>query len=269
MVAPLQFEAGQKFGELTVVRRDDGSTRWLCACSCGKSTSVAAAKLKSGHTKSCGHLLYVGRPKTHGDTESREYRIWTDMLQRCFNPKRRFYSRYGGRGITVCDRWRNDYAAFLADMGRTPFPDAQIDRTNNDGDYEPGNCRWVSRTENMRNRGNARFVEYGGRRLRLFEWSEELGVPTRLLQVRFHRGWTDEEIITGVRAPVASEPKPNARLITHDGETRPIQEWAKRIGLPVKTLQTRYDRGWSHSEIVVGKRNKGEHNDAQLHTAHN
>lgn len=255
MVAPLQFEAGQKFNELTVVRREDGSTRWLCECSCGKLTSVAAAKLKSGHTKSCGHLLYVGRPKTHGDTESREYRIWTDMLQRCFNPKRQFYPRYGGRGITVCDRWRNDYAAFLADMGRTPFSGAQVDRIDNDGNYEPGNCRWATRKEQGGNKSNIVYFEYKGRRQKASEWAEELGVPTKAFRQRVWKGWTPEEVISGKRA---KEHGCVVRRLTHDGLTLPVNAWAQRLGIPRKTIHTRIDRGWSDSEVVTGKRSKGE-----------
>lgn len=197
---------GQTFGELTVLQRASSGSKWMCLCSCGKETSVVSAKLKSGHTKSCGHLAAKGVHPTHGDSESREYRIWTFIIQRCYNPKRAQYYRYGGRGIKMCDRWRNDYAAFLADMGRAPFDGAQIDRIDNDKDYSPENCRWVSQAENNANRSTAHYVEHDGRRLSLSAWARVMRVPVRLLSVRASRGWTDSEIVTGTRNKHVKQP---------------------------------------------------------------
>lgn len=260
---PLRLE-GMTFAELRVIGLDDAMRRqgryWLCECSCGKKTSVVGTKLVSGHTKSCGHLASKGVPPTHGDTESREYRIWTDIKQRCCNPKRDAYYRYGGRGIKICDRWKDDYAAFLADMGRAPDPKAQIDRIDNDGDYCPENCRWVSQAENKRNKANTRYVEYQGRRMRVAEWADELGVPVRLLNLRYSRGWAPDEIISGKRL-TAPPPRKTARWIEHEGQRKTLTEWAAEIGVPMKKLHGQLSRGWSLSDAMSAARKKGERDE--------
>jgi hypothetical protein len=118
-------------------------------------TVVAAGHLVSGHTKSCGCLHLenaqsVGRK--HGLSKLPEFRVWTNMRQRCLHPEHPTYPYYGGRGITICDRWRDDFAAFIADMGRRPSPDLTIERKDNEKGYEPGNCVWATRLTQSRNR---------------------------------------------------------------------------------------------------------------------
>ncbi len=103
----------------------------------------------------------------HGMTHTHEYQIWTGMKVRCYDPKFKAYHRYGGRGITICDRWLHSFLAFYNDMGSKPFPNAQIDRIDNDGNYEPDNCHWVSASENMRNKSTNKFTEAEVGRLRI------------------------------------------------------------------------------------------------------
>lgn len=254
---------GTKFGRLVVTEQTNqqaiGGWFWKCACECGSEVVVGEERLRKGRKKSCGECLdQKGVARTHGGSETREYNIWGHMIQRCHNPKRDAYYRYGARGITVCDRWRESYAAFLEDMGNAPFKDAQLDRIDNDGNYEPGNCRWVSQAENKRNKANARYIEHDGRRMCMSDWARELGVPPRLLSVRIGRGWTDTEVITGVRTTELPPPK-NTRWITHDGKTLPLPEWARILGVARSKLNNRYERGWSGSEIIMGVRQKGEH----------
>src|SRR5262249_47439361 len=148
--------AGMRFGRLTVIRRYGKArpTRWICSCDCGSiDVVVAGSNLKTGHTASCG-CLHRDIVTTHGAAKggrnSRTYSTWAGMIQRCTNSKTSEYENYGGRGITVCQRWLDSYEAFLADMGEKPSGKT-IDRINNDGNYEPSSCRWVSQRENNRN----------------------------------------------------------------------------------------------------------------------
>lgn len=151
---------GRRFGRFVVLGRHSqdrwGYWRWLCRCDCGREKDVAGAELKKGSTKSCGCLRKEAPFPTwlvkHGESYSREYACWRSMWDRCTNPKINGYQYYGARGISVCDRWKV-FENFLADMGRRPSPRHSIDRKDNNGDYEPSNCRWATASEQQRNKG--------------------------------------------------------------------------------------------------------------------
>lgn len=118
------------------------------------------------------------------------------MRSRCYDVNHKKYPLYGGRGIVVCDRWRYSFLNFYEDMGPKPTPKHQIDRIDNDGNYEPSNCRWVTNKENNRNRGDNTILEYGGKRLCIAAWAEELGVDQQTIGTRLIRGWSIERTLT-------------------------------------------------------------------------
>ena len=144
---------GQTFGKLIVLsqaKSGSSGARWNCQCDCGQQSAVFSCNLISGKTLSCG-CGAIGNHKTHGKTGTAEYIIWSGMRQRCNDANNPVYHHYGGRGITICDRWGR-FDLFLKDMGNRPSSKYSIDRINNDGNYEQSNCRWATRIEQSRNK---------------------------------------------------------------------------------------------------------------------
>jgi hypothetical protein len=157
-------QPGDRYGQLTVLSEaepgSDGRRTVLCQCDCGIQKPIRAKDLLAGNYISCGCVrrqrLHDGMQRTHGHFEERTgsdvYTSWNNAKNRCYNQKDKSYDDYGGRGIKMCDRWRNSFEAFLEDMGARPSHDHSLDRINNDGDYEPGNCRWATKSEQNGNR---------------------------------------------------------------------------------------------------------------------
>ena len=197
---------GLRFGRLEIIRlygRDKNyNTLWECKCDCGNNCVVSAVHLKDSSTKSCGCLRAETLPpsnKIHGMSSSGAYSTYRAMLNRCINKDSDSYYRYGGRGISICERWigKGGILNFFKDMGVPPSDKYQIDRIDNNGNYEPGNCRWVSSRENSRNKNNNVVLTLNGNSACLAAWSEELNIPYATLYSRLKRGGlSDKEILT-------------------------------------------------------------------------
>lgn len=181
---------GQRFGLLVAVSYH-GGTRWNCVCDCGSTAVVASLDLRQGHTRSCGCYRAEATTKrmtTHGMTGTPTYRSWLSMRRRCYDQDHPQHRYYGGAGIEVCDRWRNDFAAFLSDMGERP-EGTTLDRVNRHGNYEPGNCRWATQKAQMNN--TRRSIEFEGKTIT--QWAEELGVHYATVSYRLRKHGTVHE----------------------------------------------------------------------------
>jgi hypothetical protein len=190
---------GQVFGRLTVIgfaEKRKALSYWRCKCDCGNERAAYAGHLKSGHTASCG-CIHREVVTTHGMAKSLTYKIWQSMIQRCANSKDRCYPDYGGRGITVCDRWLNSFESFIEDMGERPSKDHSIDRIDNGKGYSPDNCRWATRKEQQRNRRSNRWVNVEGCAKTVAEWGEITGQDCGTIRSRLRLGWSDYDSVMG------------------------------------------------------------------------
>lgn len=215
---------GSKFDRLTVigfVGMDSGvrpRPRFLCACDCGKMHTAQAVSLVKGYVRSCGCLqsecgrrnirlaIDAGREvnrirhTTHGMSHTPEHNAWTGMKQRCHNPRNKMYKHYGARGVTVCDRWRDSFENFLADMGPRPSAKHSIDRINVNGQYAPENCRWALAEIQANNRTDNHIVVYQGQRVSLSEAERLSGVSQKNLYYRSKKGWVGDKLFAPVRS---------------------------------------------------------------------
>jgi len=193
---------GHVFGRWTALSRVSGQRKWLCRCECGTVKTVATSHLRQGKSRSCGCLekeLTSARAKTHGMSGTVEHRTWMSMRDRCRNPKAAHYDCYGGRGITVCERWINSFENFYEDMGPRPSSRHSIDRIDVNGHYEPGNCRWATIAEQRRNTRTNTIVQYLGRDMCIAEAAELSGISQYTLSMRIRRGWDSSRLFAPVR----------------------------------------------------------------------
>ena len=190
------LEEGTQFGRLTVLS-DNGHGFAECRCECGTVKGIKKPGLLRGRVVSCG-CWSRQRTTRHGMEGSPTYYCWASMLSRCRNPKNKMFHHYGGRGIKVCARW-HDFQNFYADMGEKP-EGLSIDRwPNNDGDYEPSNCRWATNSQQTRNRRVTLMVEYEGRVMPIVDLAEKFGLSRKLVQARIKRGLSPEEAVSKIK----------------------------------------------------------------------
>jgi hypothetical protein len=196
--------AGLRFGRLIALhftgRRHFTSAIWRCRCDCGNEIEATAGHLRSGHTASCGCFRDQRRAESHrkhGHAKkagpTREYVTWLSMVSRCTRPADKSYSRYGGRGITVCERWRSGFAAFLGDMGAKPSG-MTLERIDNGGPYSPENCKWGTPKEQARNRRSTRTVICQGKVVSIAEAAEVTGLQYSTIWWRTEKGYTGDAL---------------------------------------------------------------------------
>ena len=216
---------GKKFGRLTVLglseKKSGRKSYWVCECDCGNKKLVRSDSLKRGQVQSCDrkkkeqNKINLDRT-THGDTPTGEHKrlweIWQGIKQRTSNPNNKSYARYGGRGISVCEEWRENYVNFRDWALNNGYSDnLTIERIDVNGDYCPENCRWATVKEQCNNRRTNVLIEWNGKTQNIERWSEETGIPYKILHDRYRR--------YGIKPPELFEP---VNLITrkHLGNSR-------------------------------------------------
>jgi hypothetical protein len=225
--------------------------RWKCLCDCGADTVVSASRLKNGDTKSCGcgkitrGLFRAGV----GNTNKPEVGNWKSMMSRCLDATADNYDQYGGSGITVCERWK-DFSLFLADMGEKPSPHHSIDRIDGTKGYEPGNCRWATKKQQMDNRRLTVWIEYEGQRLTINDWAERTGLPPRLLRARWRMRWDAKRMLT--------EPSHEVPKYEFGGRSMTLDEWGDAVGVAGATLKKRIAAGWSLVDTLTKPSKRGK-----------
>ena len=189
---------GMRFGQLTVLRRSEiryfSNIMWECECDCGEKLLLASAILRRGQ-KSCIKCCHKRESAPYRVSETHIYKIWQSIKSRCFRKSDRAYRYYGGRGIVMCDEWKNDFFAFQDwIVGHGYKDDLTIDRIDNNGNYCPGNCRFVTMKEQSRNKRNNIFVEHDGEVKILSDWAKELGMSKQAMFNRFRSGWNMDRL---------------------------------------------------------------------------
>ena len=215
--APVQDLTQQRFGRLVVLglaghKASDGKLAWTCRCDCGNVKNISGGCLRYGASRSCGCLRMECRKATgkqnatHGMKGTPEYRAWCGMKNRCYNKNHDSYPWYGGRGIAVCESWLGSFEAFYADMGPKPSPQHSVERSNLNGNYEPGNAIWGTEEEQANNRPDSRLITVGDETMTVARWSRRAGMsPARIYQ-RLDRGWSAADAVT---IPVGSRRTPS------------------------------------------------------------
>lgn len=240
---------GQTFGRLTVISYAGKSTSkrclWRCRCKCGNETVLLSASLGEGRTQSCGCLTRqrtVERNTIHNLTGSAEHNVWMAMLRRCSDSKQRCFSSYGGRGITVCDRWKDSFQNFLEDMGERPSKHHSIEREDNDGHYCPENCVWALPDKQSRNTRRTRMLTHDGKTMCLSDWAKEAGISKVTLSDRLKAGWSVSKAL--------QKKVTKARLLTCGGKRQSVPEWSKELSLSPFTIYSRLQSGCSDEDAL-------------------
>lgn len=197
---------GQTFGRLTVIEKTNekshkGEIKWLCKCSCGNTCIVIGSRLRGGYTQSCGCLNLEVKTK-HGKTHTRLFALWQNMRKRCYATYDKNYKNYGARGISVCEKWKNDFQSFYDWAIQNGYDEkaqrgkCTLDRIDVNGNYEPSNCRWVTQKVQCNNQRKNHFLTFNNEIHTLAEWSEKLNMKTGVILARLKMGWSVEKTLT-------------------------------------------------------------------------
>ena len=249
---------GQTFGYLEVLEiASTIPTKWLCRCYCSNLHITTGQCLRNGTSTSCGcktsELLSEAK-KTHGLHDTPEHGVWAGMKQRCYNKNTDAYKNYGGRGITVCAEWKDDFAQFYTDMGKRPDDSYSIDRIDNDKGYTPENCRWVTRYEQNRNHRRNNWLTHNGETKCITDWAEEIGITQQAMQSRLSR----MPLERALSLPGHPDTK---RYITANGKTLTIDGWSKELGLCKTTIFRRLGKYDTDKALSIISRSGEEKHD--------
>lgn len=231
---------GKRFGSLLVIERkgsdEKGQSLWFCRCDCGTEKVVRGHDLKGG-TKSCGcSRRYNTGLYKHGLSNTRLHRIWRSIQDRCYNQNNQDYIHYGGRGITVCDEWKDDFLIFYNWAIENGYNEnLTIDRIDVNDGYSPQNCRWVSMKTQANNKRNNKVFTFNGKTLTISQWSKETGIKYGDIQNRLNYGYSFEEAIN-----------PNFKRVYHckTEENQRLKDLCEERGMPYKLVWRRVRDGW-------------------------
>lgn len=250
---------GVRQGSLYVTRRvgssHDRQALWECRCDCGAVVAKTSGALGAGRkscSTGCGVSTSNRRRTQHGLANSKEHRAWQAMKQRCLNPENPNYKSYGARGISIHPAWVDSFADFIGDVGPAPGEGRHIslDRIDNDGNYEPGNVRWVtSATEQLRNQRRTRRVEFGGEQMCLLEAADRAGIPRTTVDARWRRGVRGDNLFAPVKRP---------DRYTLNGVSKTLPQWAAESGVKLSTVRARLKLGASLADALSPEKQKTE-----------
>lgn len=194
---------GKKFNNLTVLEKTKNKGEkvlWKCQCACGKITFVTTCNLRGDKVKSCGCLKnqnLISRNTKHNQRHTKLYEVWKSIKQRCLNPNNRYFKNYGGRGITICKEWKDDFINFYNWSIENGYKEnLTIDRIDNNGNYDPSNCRWTNRYIQANNTRNNHYIFFNNENLTISQWAKKLNISYHTLFLRLKNGWSIEKALT-------------------------------------------------------------------------
>lgn len=250
-MAKAQDLTGKRFGRLVAMKVDNSGRRrrWECLCDCGKTTMVEASLLNCGRTRSCGCLSVdhaSSMNASHGMTGTKIYKAWKGIKKRCFNQSEKAYKNYGGRGITLCDEWVDDFPAFYAYIGDPPTDRHTVGRIDNEGDYRPGNVRWETYAEQNSNKRNNKVYEYKGSSYHLDELVAMSGVSWSTMASRLITlGWPVDK---AVETPAGGNEKDP--MVEYQGIEWTIGALSKHLNIDYYLLRRRIISGMTVEDAI-------------------
>lgn len=238
---------GHAYGEWTVIQyagiaSNSRKAAWLCECKCGTRKVITSNNLKRALSCGCGRReKTILRNTTHGRARSPEHRAWCAMKKRCYNQNDPRYKDWGGRGVIVCDKWRNSFESFLSDMGSRPSNKHSVDRIDVNGNYEPENCRWATSDIQATNTRRNVKLTIGVDTRCLSEWAREAGVHPATFANRVEANWSEDDLLL---------PPTKAKQLDFKGKKMTVHEWSVELGISFNTIHDRLTRGWTVEESL-------------------
>jgi len=240
------IDIGDRFSRLKVIaitKNKDNRTRYKCECDCGNVVCVEARFLFNGDSMSCGCFAretFIKRNTKHGGSKTRVYKIWEGMKARCNNSNNPSFEYYGKRNISICDEWEKEFMNFYSwAMSNGYRDDLTIERINNDGNYEPSNCKWATPKEQNNNTRHNRIVEYEGNKFNLTQLSEKYNIPFSVLKHRLNKNW-------GINVAIKTPVRNKNIMLDYNGMTKTLSTWCTELNLNRWTVWSRINKqNWS------------------------